>query len=68
MKKNEECVFAVPCDVRFAVDSEKAKEFLELKPNLELRIKNEEIIKKLNIKTKTEPKEPVLRKIYKPNK
>ena len=62
-KNNEldEQIFAVPCDVPFVVDPEKAKEFMEVKSNPELRRKNEELIKNLNIHVKVE-EGPVLRK------
>ena len=64
-------VLAVPCDVPFVVDPEKAKEFNELRPNPELLKKIEEASKKLNIKMELEPTEiegPVFKKNRKSNK
>ena len=42
---DEPSVFAVPCDKPFVVSADKAKEFINLKPNLEILRKREEILK-----------------------
>lgn len=65
---DEPSVFAVPCDIPFVLDYDKAKEFLEVKPNLELIEKRKELLKKLNIKVEIEPLKiegPILKKIIK---
>lgn len=63
---DEPSVFAVPCDKPFVISADKVKDFLEVKPNLELRKKREELIEKINIKVETEPiiiEGPILKKI-----
>jgi len=72
MKKDdlfdEPNVFAIPYNKPFVVASDKAKEFLEVKPNLELIEKRKELLKKLNIKVEIEPLKiegPILKKIIK---
>lgn len=72
MKKDdlfdEPNVFAIPYNKPFVVASDKAKEFLEVKPNLELLEKRKELLKKLNIKVEIEPLKiegPILKKIIK---
>ena len=52
---DEPSVFAVPCDIPFVVDDDKAKEFNELKPNPKLYEKIEEAKQKLNIKYEVKP-------------
>ena len=54
--KSKMTVLAKTCNRPFVVVPEKAEEFLNLKPNLELRRKNEELLKKAtNIKVCIEP-------------
>lgn len=72
IKKNnvdeEPAVFAIPCDRPFVVAGDKAKEFMEIKPNPEILRRRKELLKKLNIKVEIEPinfKGPVLKKIIK---
>jgi len=47
--KQKFIVMAVPRNRPFTVSSEKLEEFLNVKPDLEIRRKNEEIVKKLRI-------------------
>ena len=59
-KKTKMIVMAKTCNRPFVVAPEKAEEFLNLKPNLELRRKNEELLKKAtNIKVCIEPIKPL---------
>ena len=58
--KTKMTVMAKTCNRPFVVAPEKAEEFLNLKPNLKLRRKNEELLKKAtNIKVCVDPIKPL---------
>ena len=63
---DEPSVFAISSDKPFVVASDKVKEFINIKPNLEILEKRKEILKKINIRVDIEPikiEGPILKKI-----
>lgn len=65
--EDDDCCLAVHCDRAFVVSCEKAEEFKNMKPNLELKKKREEIREKFRVNNLVQ-EGPVLTKTIKPNK
>lgn len=53
INEKSENVMAVSCDKTFVVSPDKTEEFLNVKPNPEIRQQQEEMVKKLNIQTES---------------